>query len=105
MIAQTANRLAGRTKALIVAFVLGLVLAVGLYASAGAQPADAYSGGRVCTHESYGHYGPSGRLHGMIFKDHWWFEGSHWHRWSHYTKVNGNWQWNYTRTFNCGVPA
>ncbi len=109
MIARTVNRLAAGTKALLVALAVGLILAVGLYASVAAQPADASVKG-VCTHGTSIHYGSDGRAHGVVFENDWTrYDGQKMHKVSHYDRVSApggaKWFWDWTRSFSrCHTP-
>ncbi len=105
MIGRTPNRLTSGPRALLIALTLGLVLAVGLYASA-AKPADASVEG-VCTHGTSFHNGGN---HATVFKKDWLRSDGVWmHKVSHYHYVSapngGKWFWDWTRSFSrCHTP-
>lgn len=104
MSAPTAQRFIGRTRTLIVAFALALLLCGALYASVAAEPAGASEKG-VCTHGTSIHRGPEGRTHAVVFQYDWTTNrGVRMHKVSHYTRYSapggGKWIHDWTRSFS-----
>lgn len=98
-----------RAAVLIAGALTALGLALALYATRGADPAEAYER-NVCSHRDTSiHRGPEGRYHGMVFEGSWnTHNGSftqHWHRNSHWTKRDGRYRHDWTRTYRCFHPV
>lgn len=93
-----------REKTLLLGALVGLGLALALYVTQAAEPAEAHVR-NYCSHTTVYHRGPEGRLHKQVFERSYGSANRHYHVVAHFTKFSRNgaskWAFNWRRHFYC----